>query len=165
MTLGIVSETLIIPMASSMVLVAIAPISMTSIQSFTSWFKSLDKGDKMKESWYARKQIGKISRWSRHPDVKRDRLNERGMKKLRRLKDYPDHELYIMVASRIEILVRVILMPWKWELSLISPTSCKVSPGTPKMVERWQFIAEERYGRVRHLVLQRNVERDIWRIK
>ena len=105
--------------------------------------------------------VGKYRPPRNHPDVKRDRLNKRGMKKLRKLKNYPDHELYLMVASRAEILVRVILMPWKWGLNLISPST----KGAAKEVERWQFIAEERYGKVRHLVLQRNVERDIWRIK
>lgn len=119
----------------------------------------------MKKSWYERKVLGKYKPPRNHPDVKRDRLNKRGMKRLNRLQLRPDYEVYLMVASRAEILVRVVLMPWKWKLSLISPTSSKVSSGSPKMVEEWQLVAEERYGKVRHLVQQRNVERDIWRAK
>lgn len=106
----------------------------------------------MKESWYARKQIGNYQYPRRHPDVKRDKLNVKGMKKLRKLQDKPDYELYLRVGSRAQILVRIILMPWKWKLSLISPSS----KGAAKEVKRWQLIAEERYGKVRHMVLQSN---------
>lgn len=110
----------------------------------------------MKKSWYARKQIGKYQPPRNHPDVKRDRLNKKSMKKLRKLKDCPDHELYLVIASRAQILVRIILMPWKWKLSLISPSG----KGGAKEVERWQFIAEERNGKIRHMVLQSNPYRD-----
>ena len=113
----------------------------------------------MKKSWYERKVIGKYKPPHNHPDVKRDKLNERGMKKLRRQDGKAGVEIYLVVASRAGILVRVILMPWKWRLNLISPSS----KGAAKEVERWQLIAGERYGKVRHMVLQRNVERDIWR--
>lgn len=116
----------------------------------------------MKKSWYERKELGKYPPYPRHRDAKRNKLNQRGMKKLRKLKDHPDYEQYLVVVSRAQILLRVVLMPWKWKLSLISPTS-KLSKGCKCEVERWQLIAEERYGKVRHLVLQRNVERDIWR--
>jgi len=113
----------------------------------------------MKESWYARKEIGKYPPYPRHRDSRRDKLNEKGMKELKRQDGKAGVKTYLVVASRAGILVRVILMPWKWRLSLISPSS----KGAAKEVERWQLIAEERYGKVRHMVLQRNVERDIWR--
>lgn len=109
--------------------------------------------------WYSKKELGKLYWNKRHPDYLRDKLNEKNMKKLNGLKDKDGVERYLMVASRAGILVRVLLMPWKWKLSLISPSS----EGAAKEVERWQLIAEERYGQVRHLVLQRNIERDIWR--
>jgi len=82
----------------------------------------------------------------------RDRLNEKGMRKLKRLKPEAGVERYLRVGSRAQILVRIILIPWKWKLSLISPSS----KGGAKGVPRWQFIAEERYGKVRHMVLQSN---------
>lgn len=110
---------------------------------------------KIKESWYARKQIGNYRPPRNHPDVKRDRLNEKGMKKLRRLKDRSDYELYMVVESRLQILAKVVLRAWKWKLSLISPSS----KGGVKEVMWWHFIAEERYGRVRHLILQRTAKR------
>ncbi len=91
----------------------------------------------------------------------RDRLNEKGMKKLNKLETYPDWEQYMVIKSRLQILAKVILRPWKWKLSLISPSA----KGGAKEVDRWQLIVTERYGKVRHLVLQRNVERDAWRIK
>jgi len=74
------------------------------------------------------------------------------MKKLRKLKLEADVERYLRVGSRAQILIRVMLMPWKWQLSLISPSA----KGGAKEVKRWQFIAEERYGKVRHMVLQSN---------
>lgn len=110
----------------------------------------------MKESWYARKEIGNYRPPRNHPDVKRDRLNEKGMKKLNRLQPEPDVERYLRVGSRAQILVRIILMPWKWKLSLISPSS----KGAAKEVEQWQFIAEERNGKIRRMVLQSNPMRD-----
>lgn len=113
----------------------------------------------MKKSWYERKMLGKYNPPRNHPDVKRDRLNEKGMKKLRRQDSKPAVDQYLRVESRLQILARVVLMPWKWSLSLISPSS----KGAYKEVAQWQLVAQERYGRVRHLVLQRNVERDMWR--
>ena len=115
----------------------------------------------MKKSWYERKVIGKYRPPRNHPDVKRDRMNEKGMKELRKLDSEVGVEKYLMIVSRIQILVRAILMPWKWKLNLISPST----KGAAKEVDKWQFVAEERYGQIRHLVLQRNVERDIWRTK
>ncbi len=114
--------------------------------------------DKRGCHWYSKKELGKLYWNKKHPDYLRDQLNEKGMKKLNKLKD-PDYELYIVVESRVQILARILLMAWKWKRSLISPSS----KGSSKEVERWQLIAEERYGRVRHLVLQRNIERDIWK--
>ena len=110
----------------------------------------------MKKSWYERKAIGKYRPPRNHPDVKRDRLNEKGMKRLKRLESEPDVERYLRVGSRAQILVRIILMPWKWKLSLISPSS----KGAAKEVKRWQLIAEERYGQIRHMVLQSNPQRN-----
>ena len=115
----------------------------------------------MKESWYARKQIGKIPWYSQHPDVKRDRLNRRGMRKLNRLDRRESYELYLRIESRLQILAKVVLRPLKWSLSLISPSS----KGAAKEVDSWQLIASQRYGKVRYLILQRNVERDIWKKK
>jgi len=115
----------------------------------------------MKESWYARKQIGKLSRYSQHPDARRDRLNRKRMRKLNRLEDRPGIETYLRVESRLQILAKVILRPRRWRLTLISPST----KGATKEVDRWQLIATERYGKVRRLVLQRNVERDVWKKK
>lgn len=106
--------------------------------------------------WYSKKDLGKLYWNKRHPDYLRDRLNEKGMKKLNKLKSQPDIELYLRVASRVWILSRVILLPWRWKLSLISPSS----KGGAKEVLRWQLIAEERYGKVRHMVLQSNSQRN-----
>ncbi len=117
--------------------------------------------DKRGCHWYSKKELGKLYWNKRHPDYLRDRLNEKGMKKLNRLEDRSNMELYIAVESRLQIFAKVILRPWKWKLSLISPST----KGAAKEVDRWQLIASERYGKVRHLVLQRNPERDIWRIK
>lgn len=117
--------------------------------------------DKRGCHWYSKKDLGKLHPNKRHPDYLRDRLNERGMKKLNKLKSHSSIELYLRVGSRIQIFARTILMPWKWKLSLISPST----KGAAKEVDRWQFIAGERYGKIRHLVLQGNVERDIWRTK
>ena len=114
--------------------------------------------DKRHMHWYSKKELGKLYWNKKHPDYKRDRLNEKGMKKLNKLQAR-DYDLYMVVESRLQILARVLLMAWKWKLSLISPSS----KGAAKEVKQWQIIAEERYGRVRHLVLQRNVERDAWR--
>jgi len=115
--------------------------------------------DKRRCHWYSKKELGKLHWNKRHPDYLRDRLNEKGMKKLNKLENRPNYELYMMVESRLQILAKVILRPWKWKLSLISPST----KGAAKEVDRWQLIAEDRYGRVRHLILQRNIERDIWR--
>jgi len=115
--------------------------------------------DKRGCHWYSKKELGKLYWNKKHPDYLRDRLNEKGMKKLRKLNGRVGVDQYLRVESRLQILARVILMPWKWQLSLISPSS----KGAAKEVERWQLIAEERYGRVRHLVLQSNVERNIWK--
>ena len=112
--------------------------------------------DKRRCHWYSKKELGKLYRNKRHPDYLRDRLNEKGMKKLRKLKSESDVERYLRVGSRVQILVRIILMPWKWKLSLISPSS----KGGTKEVKRWQFIAEERYGRIRHMVLLSNPFKD-----
>lgn len=117
--------------------------------------------DKRGCHWYGKKELGKLYWNKKHPDYLRDRLNEKGMRKLNKLETYPDWEQYMVIESRLQILAKVILRPWKWKLSLISPST----KGAPKEVDRWQLIAEERYGKVRHLVLQRNVERDVWRIK
>lgn len=123
----------------------------------------MDKGENMKKiwdkrgcHWYSKKDLGKLYWNKRHPDYKRDRLNEKGMKGLNKLRPQPDVERYLRVGSRIQILVRVILQPWKWKLSLISPSS----KGGAKEVNRWQLIAEERYGRVRHMILQSNSQRN-----
>ena len=113
----------------------------------------------MKENWSERKQIGKIPWYSQHPDVKRDRLNRRNMRKLNRLDNREGYDLYLRIESRLQILAKVILRPWKWSLSLISPST----KGAAKEVERWQLIANSRYGKIRYLILQRNVERDVWR--
>ena len=112
--------------------------------------------DKRGCHWYSKKELGKLYWNKRHPDYLRDRLNEKGMKRLNKLKLKPDIELYLKVASRIWILSRVILLPWRWKLSLISPSS----KGGTKEVLRWQLIAEERYGKVRHMVLQSNSQRN-----
>lgn len=117
--------------------------------------------DKRGCHWYSKKELGKLHWNKRHPDYLRDRLNEKGMKRLNKLEDQSNYESYMRVESRLQILAKVILRPWKWKLSLISPST----KGATKEVDRWQLIAEERHGKVRHLVLQRNVERDIWRIK
>jgi len=117
--------------------------------------------DKRGCHWYSKKELGKLHWNKRHPDYLRDRLNERGMKKLNKLKDHPDYELYMVIESRLRILAKVILRPRRWKLNLISPSS----KGSPKEVNRWQLIATERRGKTRRMVLQRNVERDIWRIK
>ena len=117
--------------------------------------------DKRGCHWYSQKDLGKLHPNKRHPDYLRDRLNERGMKKLNKLKDHPDYELYMMIESRLRILAKVILRPRRWKLNLISPSS----KGAAKEVDRWQLIATERRGKTRRMVLQRNVERDIWRIK
>jgi len=110
----------------------------------------------MKKSWYARKEIGNYRPPRNHPDVKRDKLNMKGMKKLNRLKPETDVERYLRVGSRAQILIRIILIPWKWKLSLISPSS----KGAAKEVKHWQLIAEERYGKIRHMVLQSNPMRN-----
>lgn len=112
--------------------------------------------DKRGCHWYGKKELGKLYSNKRHPDYLRDRLNEKGMRKLKRLKPEAGVERYLRVGSRAQILIRVMLMPWKWQLSLISPSA----KGGAKEVKRWQFIAEERYGRVRHMVLQSNPSRD-----
>lgn len=112
--------------------------------------------DKRGCHWYGKKELGKLYWNKRHPDYLRDRLNERGMKRLNRLKLQSDVELYLRVAPRAWILSRVILLPWRWKLSLISPST----KGGTKEVLRWQLIAEERYGKVRHMVLQSNPQRD-----
>jgi len=117
--------------------------------------------DKRGCHWYSKKDLGKLYSNKRHPDYLRDRLNERGMKRLNKLKDQFGYELYMTVESRLMILARVVLLPWRWKLSLISPSS----KGAAKEVDRWQLVADERYGKTRRMVLQRNVERDIWRIK
>jgi len=109
--------------------------------------------------WYSKKDLGKLHPNKRHPDYKRDRLNEKGMKKLRKLKDHPDYELYMVIESRLRILAKVILRPWRWKLDLISPST----KGAAKEVDRWQLMATERRGKTRRMVLQRNVERDVWR--
>jgi len=112
--------------------------------------------DKRGCHWYSKKELGKLYWNKRHPDYLRDRLNEKGMKRLKRLESEPDVERYLRVGSRAQILVRIILMPWKWKLSLISPSS----KGGAKEVKQWQFIAEERYGQIRHMVLQSNSTRN-----
>lgn len=117
--------------------------------------------DKRGCHWYGRKELGKLYSNKRHPDYLRNKLNEKGMKKLKKLEDYPDHELYMVIESRLQILAKVVLRPHRWKLSLISPSS----KGLPKEVARWQLIATERYGKTRRMVLQRNVERDVWRKK
>lgn len=115
--------------------------------------------DKRRCHWYSKKELGKLYWNKKHPDYLRDRLNEKGMKKLRRLKDRSDYELYMVIESRLQILIKVILRPYRWKLSLISPSS----KGSPKEVSRWQLVADERYGKTRRMVLQRNVERDVWK--
>lgn len=117
--------------------------------------------DKRGCHWYSKKELGKLYWNKRHPDYLRDRLNERGMKRLNKLKDHPDYELYMAVESRLQILSKVILRPWRWKLNLISPST----KGAAKEVNRWQSVATERYGMVRRMVLQRNAERNAWRIK
>jgi len=111
--------------------------------------------DKRGCHWYSKKELGKLHWNKRHPDYLRDKLNEKGMKRLNKLKPQPDVELYLRVASRVWILSRVILLPWRWKLSLISPSS----KGGAKEVLRWQLMAEERYGKVRHMVLQSDFQR------
>lgn len=112
--------------------------------------------DKRGCHWYSKKDLGKLHWNKRHPDYLRDRLNERGMKKLNKLKPRPGVELHLWVGSRIQILMRVLLLPWRWKLNLISPSS----KGGTKEVLRWQLIAEERYGKIRHMVLQSNPQRN-----
>lgn len=112
--------------------------------------------DKRGCHWYSEKDLGKLYPNKRHPDYLRDRLNERGMKKLNKLKLQSGIEIYLRVGSRIQILMRVLLLPWKWKLNLISPSS----KGGAKEVLRWQLIGEERYGKVRHMVLQSNPQRN-----
>jgi len=112
--------------------------------------------DKRGCHWYSKKDLGKLYWNKRHPDYLRDRLNEKGMKKLNKLKSQPGIELYLRVGSRIQILMRVLLLSWKWKLNLISPSS----KGSAKEVLRWQLIAEERHGKVRHMVLQSNPQRN-----
>jgi len=117
--------------------------------------------DKRGCHWYSKKELGKLYWNKRHPDYLRDRLNERGMKKLNKLKDHPDYELYMVIESRLRILAKVILRPYRWKLNLISPSS----KGAAKEVDRWQLIATERCGKIRRMVLQRNMERDVWILK
>jgi len=112
--------------------------------------------DKRHMHWYSEKELGVLYWNKKHPDYLRDRLNEKGMKRLNKLKSQPDIELYLKVASRIWILSRVILLLWRWKLGLISPSS----KGGTKEVLRWQLIAEKRYGKVRHMVLQSNPQRN-----
>jgi len=112
--------------------------------------------DKRGCHWYSKKDLGKLYWNKRHPDYLRDKLNENGMKRLNKLESEPDIERYLRVGSRVQILARTILRPWKWKLSLISPSS----RGGAKEVSQWELIAEERYGKVRHTVLQSNSQRD-----
>ena len=112
--------------------------------------------DKRGCHWYSKKDLGKLHPNKEHPDYLRDRLNEKGMKKLNKLQPEYDIERYLKVGSKVQILIRVILKPWKWKLSLISPST----KGGTKGVLRWEFIAEERYGRIRHMVLLSNPSRD-----
>jgi hypothetical protein len=112
--------------------------------------------DKRGCHWYSKKELGKLYWNKKHPDYLRDRLNEKGMRKLKKVKSQSDIELYLRVASRMWILSRVILLPWRWKLSLISPSS----KGGTKEVLRWQLIAEERYGKVRRMILQSNLQRN-----
>lgn len=97
-----------------------------------------------------KKQLGKLYPDRRHPDLKRDRLNLKGMRKLRRLESKPGVETYLRDAHPVQIIVRAVLMSWKWKLSLISP-------GGP--AKRWQMVLDQRYGKVRLMVLRRNVSR------
>lgn len=112
--------------------------------------------DKRGSHWYSKKDLGKLYWNKRHPDYLRDKLNEKGMKKLNRLKDKDGVERYLRVGSRVQILVRVLLLSWKWKLSLISPST----KGGAKEVKQWQLMAEERYGKARRSVLQSNPQRD-----
>ena len=44
----------------------------------------MKKWNKSKGQWYGEKELGKLYPSKRHPDYLRDRLNEKGMKRLKR---------------------------------------------------------------------------------
>lgn len=76
--------------------------------------------DKRGYHWYSKKELGKLYWNKKHPDYLRDRLNEKGMKKLRKM-DYKcpcKTERQIVLMSRGQMLVRAILKPWRWKLSI-----------------------------------------------
>lgn len=58
----------------------------------------------MKDQWYSKKELGKLYPNKKHPDYLRDRLNEKGMKKLKRgdLKKYPNATL----CERVRLWLR-----------------------------------------------------------
>jgi len=97
-----------------------------------------------------KKSLGKKYPLRNHPDTKREKLARRRMKKGSGKYD-PSVEVYLRVGSRTQILIRGLLMPWKWKLGF-------QSPGGP--VKKWQTELEQKRGKIRFMVLESNPIRD-----